>query len=621
MHAGWLGLFMAAWGGSVLLAGPAEAARVQRVSVNTAGEQSNESRDAPGVIAQMSPDGRYVVFTSGASNLWPVDGNTDPGGEGGQDVFLRDRALGTTELVSRSASGQPGNYESWYPFVTADGRYVFFTSTATNLVTPAPPLWQKNLYVRDRTLHTTELVPLTTTGEAPNDDFTVTDITADGRYLLFYTRASNIVPGDTNGDYDAFLRDRVAGTTERVGLTSAGEPFARSGGSAITPEGRYVLFGTLGQGLYVRDRVLGTTSGRVDLGSTGLPATDASCSDLSPSGRYVVFISWDDSLVPGDTNECGDVFLRDRELGTTERISLSSTGGQGQWPDTTGTPRRVVKVSADGRYVASCFEIQYLVPSDNNDYRNVFLRDRVAGTTTLVDATPEGGIPSSFAELWAMSDDAVHVAFTSLSSDLIPGDTNNALDTFVWDREARFFDVPSCYWAFPSIEACVAAEVVGGYPDGTYRPALEVSRDQMAVFISRSLAGGDSLVPAGPATATFDDVPTDYWAFKYIEYAVDNGLVGGYEDGTYRPTLILTREAMAVFVARAMVGGEAFVPAGPDTAFFPDVPTDHWAFKYVEYIKSQGVTGGYPDGTYRPLVAVTRDQLAVYVQRAFDLPI
>jgi len=104
-----------------------------------------------------------------------------------------------------------------------------------------------------------------------------------------------------------------------------------------------------------------------------------------------------------------------------------------------------------------------------------------------------------------------------------------------------------------------------------------------------------------------------------VEYAVSHHVVGGYSDGTYRPTLTVTRDQMAVFVARAMAGGDSSVPTGPSIATFPDVPTDFWAFKYVEYIESEGVTGGYPDGTYRPTVAVTRDQMAVYVSRAFHL--
>jgi len=183
-----------------------------------------------------------------------------------------------------------------------------------------------------------------------------------------------------------------------------------------------------------------------------------------------------------------------------------------------------------------------------------------------------------------------------------------------------FLDVDADYWAFDYIRACVNAGIVGGYPDGTYHPAAPVTRDQMAVFISRALAGGDANVPTGPSTATFPDVLTDHWAFRYVEYAVSHGVTGGYPDGTYRPTLTVTRDQMAVFVARAIAGGDSGVPPGPSTATFPDVPTSQWAFKYIEYITSEGVTGGYDDGTYRPLVAVTRDQMAVFVQRAFDLP-
>jgi len=186
-----------------------------------------------------------------------------------------------------------------------------------------------------------------------------------------------------------------------------------------------------------------------------------------------------------------------------------------------------------------------------------------------------------------------------------------------------FPDVPAApaeYWSLYQILACANAGIVGGYGDGLYRPDLVVTRDAMAVFISRALAGGDAGVPPGPGTASFGDVPTDHWAYKYVEYAKDQGVVGGYPDGTYQPSLPVDRGQMAVFVARAMAGGDAGVPPGPGTASFSDVPTDFWAFKYVEYIEGQSVTGGYPDGTYRPAVSVTRDQMAVYTQRAFDLP-
>jgi PKD repeat protein len=185
---------------------------------------------------------------------------------------------------------------------------------------------------------------------------------------------------------------------------------------------------------------------------------------------------------------------------------------------------------------------------------------------------------------------------------------------------ATFLDLPTTYWAWASIEACRAAGIVGGYPGGTYRPSETVTRDQMAVYISRALAGGDAGVPTGPPIPSFSDVATDHWAYKHIEYAESQNVVTGYPGGVYLPALPVTRDQMAVFVARAMAGGDAGVPPGPGTATFPDVPIDHWAFKYVEYCKTEGVVGGYGDGTYRPAVTVTRDQMAVYVQRAFALP-
>jgi hypothetical protein len=182
-----------------------------------------------------------------------------------------------------------------------------------------------------------------------------------------------------------------------------------------------------------------------------------------------------------------------------------------------------------------------------------------------------------------------------------------------------FSDLPWDYWARPHIYELVRAEIVAGYPDGTYQPEFLVTRDQMAVYISRALAGGDGAVPTGPPTATFPDVPTDHWAYRYVEYCYAQGIVNGYWDG-YHPDETVNRAQMAVYVARAMAGGEENVPDDPDgTAFFPDVPDSYWAYKHVEYCHDQGVVQGYWDG-YHQEETVNRGQMAVYVQRAFELP-
>jgi hypothetical protein len=189
-------------------------------------------------------------------------------------------------------------------------------------------------------------------------------------------------------------------------------------------------------------------------------------------------------------------------------------------------------------------------------------------------------------------------------------------------RTSPFSDVPGDFWAWDAIWACSDAGIVSGYSDGTYHPEGTVTRDQMATYIARALAGGDAKVPTGPATATFPDVPIGHWAYKYIEYAAAKGIVTGYPDGTYQPSITLDRAQMAAFIARATAipTGEAGVPdPGCHAPVFPDVPCEFWARKYVQFIKGKGVTSGYPDGLYHPEYTCTRDQMAVYLARAFRL--
>ncbi len=175
------------------------------------------------------------------------------------------------------------------------------------------------------------------------------------------------------------------------------------------------------------------------------------------------------------------------------------------------------------------------------------------------------------------------------------------------------------FWAYEQIEVCFAAGIVAGYPDGSYQPGLSVTRDQMAVYIARALAGGDEHVPSGPAEATFDDVGTDHWAYRYVEYAVGHGVVEGYDPTHYRPEVVVDRGQMAVFVARS----QGWVEIGDDMAaapqLFSDVPAGFWSGTAVKACVDNGVVHGYDDGTYRPDEQVTRDQMAVYIARAFGL--
>ncbi len=187
-----------------------------------------------------------------------------------------------------------------------------------------------------------------------------------------------------------------------------------------------------------------------------------------------------------------------------------------------------------------------------------------------------------------------------------------------------FPDLTPGFWARDAILAAFTAGIVTGYPDDTYQPSVALDRATMAVYIARALAGGDANVPAGPRNPSFSDVPVGFWAFRHVEYAKSKSIVAGYSDGLYHPDLTLDRGQMAAFVARSMASptGDAglagYTP--PATPTFPDVPADFWAYKYVEYVASNGVAQGYTDGKYHPEIGVTRDQMAVYVAKAFKLP-
>ncbi len=192
----------------------------------------------------------------------------------------------------------------------------------------------------------------------------------------------------------------------------------------------------------------------------------------------------------------------------------------------------------------------------------------------------------------------------------------------VW-RATVFSDVLPDHWAYDEVEACADAGIVAGYGDGLYHPELPVARDQMAVYISRALAGGDDYVPGFTDTPTFPDIGSEHWALDYVEYAVSQNVVAGYDDGTYHPEHLVTRDQMAVYVARAICDGTGedglagYVPADPRN--FADVASDFWSYRHVEYCVENGVVAGYLDGYYHPEIVVTRDQMAVYVARAFGL--
>jgi PKD repeat protein len=262
-----------------------------------------------------------------------------------------------------------------------------------------------------------------------------------------------------------------------------------------------------------------------------------------------------------------------------------------------------------------------------------FIASRVAGAVplqvTFTDRSTDN--PSSWS--WGFGDGATSTQQNPIHEYAAVGRYTVSLtavtdlgpDTETKERyiAVLFPDVLTDHWAWSQVISCVDANVVKGYDDGLYHPADPVTRDQMAVYIARALVSpsGDAAIPDPEPPPSFSDVPPTQWAYKHIEYAVSQNVVKGYDDGTYQPGLTVDRGQMAVYVARAMVapGGDAAIPDPVPPATFPDVPDTFWAYKQVEYCVGQGVVKGYDDGKYHPEIAVTRDQMAVYIARAFGL--
>jgi Tol biopolymer transport system component len=416
---------LAALGGtSAAMAGTTE-----RVSVDSAGAQGDSYSYDPSISA----DGRYVAFNSSASSL--VAGDTN----GTFDIFVRDRLTGQTERVSVDSVGAQGYSPSFEPSISADGRYVAFNSLASNLVA-GDTNGTFDIFVRDRLTGQTERVSVDSVGAQGDSDSFAPSISADGRYVAFNSSASNLVAGDSNGTHDIFVRDRLTGQTERVSLDSAGaQGDSLSFEPSISADGRYVAFYSSASNLvagdsngtydvFVRDRVTGQTE-RVSLDSAGAQGnSDSYAPSISADGRHVAFSSLASNLVAGDTNGALDIFVRDRVTGQTERVSMDSAGVQGN------SHSAVPSISADGRYVAFRSYASNLVAGDTNGALDIFVRDRVTGQTERVSVDQAGVQGNSQSLDASISADGRYVAFRSLASNLVAGDTNDAWDIFVRDR-------------------------------------------------------------------------------------------------------------------------------------------------------------------------------------------
>ena len=340
---------------------------------------NGEEGDSSSGGAVLSGDGRFAAFDSNASNLVPGDTNNQ------EDVFVRDRQTGTTERVSLASDGaQALDGRSRFSFISENGRFVAFSSEAENLV-PGDNNGLEDVFVHDRETGETERVTVATDGTQANGASECPWVSADGRYVTFCSGASNLVSGDDNGEFDVFVRDRQTGTTVRASEAADG------------------------------------IDGNDSSGGNGV---------LTPDGRYVLFDSDASNLIEDDANDSDDVFLKDLLTGAVELISLDSSGQQANM----GSGAERQSFGMDGRLVIFASDAQ-LAPGDDNEESDIYVRDRQLGTTSLVSIGEGGDTSDGRSDFAVISANGLVAAFRSQAENLVPDDTNGVNDVFVAEQE------------------------------------------------------------------------------------------------------------------------------------------------------------------------------------------
>ena len=253
------------------------------------------------------------------------------------------------------------------------------------------------------------------------------------------------------------------------------------------------------------------------------------------------------------------------------------------------------------------------------DFFDVWVDNDLIFTVSDLQADPYSSYNQVVVDLTGFGDCQVHnLAFFSETAGA--GVTNFFVDdvTVEVTVPATFCDLPTFHWAWQYVEAISTAGLTAGYPDGTYRPDNPVTRAEMAVFILKGIYGSSYTPPTPNGSHPFSDI-SGHWAEAWMEQLYDEGLTSGYPDSTYRPENRVSRAEMAVFLLKAMHGSSYAAPA-PSGGSFSDV-AGHWAEAWIEQLKEEGITSGYPDGTYRPENQVTRAEMAVFLVNAFGLPL
>jgi Ca2+-binding RTX toxin-like protein/Tol biopolymer transport system component len=377
-----------------------------------------------------SPDGTRLVFYSEASNLVPGDTN------GVGDVFIKDLNSGTIGRVSTSATGGQGNGLSFWPAFSPDGLRVAFSSEASNLVL-GDTNGVRDIFVKDLMSGAIVRVSVDATGSQADGPSSAPSFSPDGMRIAFHSDASNLVPNDKNGTPDIFVKHLLSGDIVRVSTDATGGQTNSSFGAPVfSPDGMRVAFSSEASNLvpgdtngvddiFVKDLISGAIV-RVSTDASGGEGNNRSSYPIfSPDGTRIAFQSDASNLVPGDTNAVRDAFIKDLISGAIVRVSTDATGGQAD--NMSFGP----VFSSDGTRVAFTSEASNLVPGDTNGVEDVFVKDLISGAIVRVSTSATGGQGNGNSFWPAFSPDGVRVAFASSASNLVPGDSNISVDIFI----------------------------------------------------------------------------------------------------------------------------------------------------------------------------------------------
>jgi hypothetical protein len=344
---------------------------------------------------------------------------------------------GTTTVVSVDEQGHIGLIPSTQPAISANGRFVAFSST---YLVSEDTTWTDDVYVHDRQTGQPELVSVASDGTLGNGWSHSPDVSGDGRYVVFVSAANNLVADDTNGVNDVFLHDRQTGQTSRISVDSDGNEVSwDSNRPVISADGRYVAFRSLGDfetglvtegyDLFLHDRQTGLVSLVSATYDSSINLTNTQDPFISAAGDYILFWSYGTMFVAGDDNNASDIFFFDRQADELSIVSVSSDGEQGNMDS------EVASVTADGRYVAFDSQANNLVNGETDTFFDIFLHDRQTGETIRISNGLGGAEVNGDSKHPMISADGRTIAFTSEASNLVANDTNDKYDIFIYDRQ------------------------------------------------------------------------------------------------------------------------------------------------------------------------------------------